>query len=130
MNPREKAAVIFLSLAFLVGSMVSVVRHFKMKKQLQILCVEVESPPDSTKDRLVDINHARLEELDALPGIGPVLAQRIITYREMHGGFKTIAELRNVIGIGPKRFGAIKEFVTCRPLSADSSKHKNLFEKK
>lgn len=122
MNPREKAAVVFLSVAFLIGSLISVVRHLKMKRQLQTLSVKVELPPDSTKDSLIDINHARLEELDALPGIGPVLAQRIITYREAHGGFKTIAELRNVIGIGPKRFAAVKEFIICKPLPADSSK--------
>ncbi len=128
MNPREKVVLIFLSAAFLVGSLISGVKHLQMKRQLQFLSVEVETL--STRDSLIDINSATLEQLDALPGIGPVLSQRIITYREQHNGFKTVNELRNVIGIGPKRFGAIKEFVTCQPLSADSSKQQKIFDKK
>ena len=47
--------------------------------------------------------------LDTLPGIGPVMAQRIIDYRMEHGGFKTIDELKNVRGIGDVRFSRLRD---------------------
>ncbi|MDI6892366.1 MAG: helix-hairpin-helix domain-containing protein [Actinomycetota bacterium] len=61
---------------------------------------------------LVNLNTATLDELDTLPGIGPVLAQRIIDYREAHRGFTSISELQEVSGIGPKKFADIKDKVT------------------
>jgi len=60
----------------------------------------------------VDINTAGAGELERLPGIGPVLAQDIIVYRKNRGGFKAIDELKNVKGIGNKKFEKIKALVT------------------
>ncbi len=60
----------------------------------------------------ININSAGIEELSALPGIGPELAKRIITLRGQKGRFSTIAELKEVRGIGEKRFGAVKGLVT------------------
>lgn len=58
----------------------------------------------------VNINTASAATLDeCLPGIGPAYAQRIIEYRESHGGFKTIEEIQEVQGIGPKTFEKIKD---------------------
>jgi competence ComEA-like helix-hairpin-helix protein len=58
-------------------------------------------PPDSI------LNTGDAAALDALPGIGPVLSERIVTYREEHGAFVYLEELRNVKGIGEKRLQAI-----------------------
>jgi len=60
----------------------------------------------------VNLNSATVEELDALDGIGPTTAQKIIDYREAHGGFSSVDELDQVDGIGPARLAALREQVT------------------
>jgi len=60
----------------------------------------------------ININTAHPDLLDTLPGIGPVLAQRIIDYREEHGPFQSVSELSYVEGIGTERMLAIYELIT------------------
>jgi competence protein ComEA len=60
----------------------------------------------------VDINTADATTLETLDGIGPALAQRILAYRTAHGGFRSVGDLQNVTGIGPKKFAAIKGSVS------------------
>jgi competence protein ComEA len=60
----------------------------------------------------INLNSATLAELDSLPGVGPVLAQRILDHRTAKGGFKTVGDLRNVDGIGASRFEELKDLVT------------------
>jgi len=60
----------------------------------------------------ININTASAGELDALPGIGPTYAQRIIDYREANGGFNSIEEIENVKGIGPATFAKMKDRIT------------------
>jgi competence protein ComEA len=59
----------------------------------------------------VPLNTATLEQLDALPGVGPVTAQRILDYRDEHGAFRSIDELDAVPGIGPARLEQLRELV-------------------
>ena len=61
---------------------------------------------------LVNLNSATQPELEALPGIGPTLAEAIIAERERRGGFRSVNELRDVRGIGEKRFADLKDAVT------------------
>ncbi len=67
--------------------------------------------------KLISINKATAKEFEALPGIGPVYAARIVAFRQKKiqqegHGFQSVDELLNVPGIGPKRFAAIRELVT------------------
>lgn len=66
----------------------------------------------STSGDTVNINTADANELATLKGIGPALSQRIIDYRNEHGAFKTIDEIKNVSGIGDKKFAAFKDKIT------------------
>ena len=59
----------------------------------------------------VSLNNATVEQLDELDGIGPATAQKILEYRQQHGGFGSVDDLKQVSGIGPKRFEALKEKV-------------------
>ncbi|MBE3591650.1 MAG: helix-hairpin-helix domain-containing protein [Thermoanaerobacter sp.] len=70
--------------------------------------------PTSTiqKNEKININTATKEELQTLPGIGPVTAERIIEFRENKGSFKKIEDIMNVPRIGPKMFEQIKDKIT------------------
>ena len=59
----------------------------------------------------VHLNSATVEQLDALPGVGPVTAQKIVDYREKHGAFSSVRELDAVPGIGPSRLEQLTELV-------------------
>ena len=61
---------------------------------------------------LLDLNRATEEDFDALPGIGPRLAERILEYRKSAGAFHSLDELRAVKGIGKKTFERIRPLVT------------------
>jgi competence protein ComEA len=59
----------------------------------------------------VHLNTATLEQLDALPGVGPVTAQKILDYRQQHGAFANVDELDAVPGIGPARLEQLRDLV-------------------
>lgn len=63
--------------------------------------------PGSTVAAVIDLNTATADQLDALPGVGPVTAQKILAWREQNGRFRTVAELQEVDGIGPKSYAEI-----------------------
>jgi competence protein ComEA len=57
----------------------------------------------------ISLSSASVAQLDTLDGIGPTLAQRIVQYRDAHGGFRSVQELKQVEGIGEKRFAALRK---------------------
>ncbi|MFV0136053.1 helix-hairpin-helix domain-containing protein [Streptomyces sp. HMX87] len=59
----------------------------------------------------ISLNTATADQLDTLPGVGPVLARHIIDYRTQHGGFRSVDELREVNGIGDRRFADLRNLV-------------------
>jgi len=78
--------------------------------------VQKSSSSERTKFRpafgSININTATAQELDALPGVGPAIAQRIIEFRKQRGGFRSIDELDQVKGIGPKKLQDMRQY--CR----------------
>jgi len=77
--------------------------------------IDITSSPvsDTPQDNgLININTATAVQLDALPGIGPTYAQRIVAYREKNGPYKSADDLLNVSGIGPATLAKFKDKVT------------------
>ena len=66
---------------------------------------------------LLNINTAKVHELDTLPGIGEVLAERIVAYREAHGPFASVDELDHVEGIGDGTLEPIRRFLIAQQRS-------------
>lgn len=60
----------------------------------------------------LNINRATENELDGLPGVGPVLAKRIVAYRGEHGNFTSVDDLKKVSGIGVAKFSELRSFIT------------------
>jgi competence protein ComEA len=69
----------------------------------------VSSPAEG---QVVNLNAATVEQLNTLPGVGDVLAQRIVEFRDGHGGFQSVDQLREVSGIGDRKFAELRNRVT------------------
>lgn len=73
---------------------------------------EGHGPPAWRPDGTLDLNLATGSDLEELPGIGPVLAERIVTFRDDQGGFTSVGQLREIEGIGERTFQRLAELVT------------------
>ena len=71
----------------------------------------VRSPTSATKPVPINLNTASASELEKLPGVGPVLAERIISYRNDHGRFRRVAHLMMVRGISDGKFRGLRPLV-------------------
>lgn len=88
--------------------------------------VALTEPPKTAVHSRLDLNHASAGELESLPGIGTVLAQRVIAFRESVGRFQKIEDLRGVKGIGAKKFERLKSFVMVSTNSLQSTEPQGL----
>ncbi len=73
------------------------------------------------KQTIVDVNTATVSDWESLPGIGPVLANRIVHFREKSGGFASIDQVGKTYGIADSVFSTIRPFLSIRPIEAYSS---------
>jgi len=97
----------------------NVARRLSDGEQLLVGVVPPPGPPPVTNpvssaagtSQVVNLNTATLEQLDALPGVGTVTAQRILDWRVAHGRFTSVDQLRQVSGIGQARFAQLKHLV-------------------
>lgn len=94
----------------------------KAKRQLQrhhlprqAALLLLGSPPRLASGAVVDLNKADVAQLTTISGIGPKKAADIISYRDSHGGFKDINELKEVHGIGDKTFETLAPQLTVGP---------------
>jgi len=121
MNEKEKTILIFLIIAFGTALILNFIKRYQTSKAvMKILPLEdtlvqeslpIKQVPVKEKwgSGMININRATMKELISLPGIGPILAERIIEYRNQHSGFRNKEEIMRVKGIGKKKFAKIKD---------------------
>jgi len=127
MNKKERTVLYFLCVTFLIGAGVSFIKHYREQKKLNAITIRNndttiepainfinKESSDISETIQININTASIKELDALPGIGLVLAQRIIDYRQKNGSYKNIEELLKVSGIDTKKLANLKDKITIK----------------
>ncbi|MFH1776385.1 MAG: helix-hairpin-helix domain-containing protein [Candidatus Omnitrophota bacterium] len=105
-------AVVLIICLCLVG--VLKYQHIAARAQIdtkEFVRIEEIKKEINTQELLVNINTASAQRLELLPGIGPVIAKRIIEYRTKNGRFKNKTELTRVKGIGTKKFKAVEGYI-------------------
>lgn len=117
MNEKEKIVLIFLSIFFILGSLLAFFnkkkenKYFDFSKRISIQQIFGAEKLIEEKFQLININEASEEELISLPGIGKKIAQRIIEYRKKKGKFKNQSELLKIKGISKKRLAKIENLI-------------------
>jgi comEA protein len=127
-NPREIKAIFFILASLLIGGGITLYRNYHpdfapglLENRDEASAIAVDSikktkePTAILSQKLkekININAASAQELELIPGIGPVLSQRILKYRKDVGRFQNIEELKKIYGIGNRTFEQIKGFVT------------------
>ncbi|MGB2651338.1 MAG: helix-hairpin-helix domain-containing protein [Candidatus Omnitrophota bacterium] len=114
----EKLVLVILSVLLLAGSVILYIRHSRPYREITIVenGVKEELSISQVEEllrekRKINVNEASADELTVVPGIGEVLAGRIIEYKKQHGNFYSTNDLLDVPGIGEKKLEKIKEYV-------------------
>lgn len=135
---NEQKMFLLLSVVFLAGAGIKLYKTYGVSPspkefdysasdsafaQHSMLLATKENPstavkkPNSTAvsfHTVINLNAASKEELDKLPGVGKGIAEQIIRYRTEHGKFKRVDELKNIKGIGERKFKTLQQFVSIK----------------
>jgi competence protein ComEA len=114
-GPTDDADLERINLAVEVSDQQQIYVPHKGEGSLPIALPGERSPPGlsvTPETGVININTASVEALDALPGVGPAIARRIVDYRSEHGPFATIEDIMNVKGIGPATFDKMKDEIS------------------
>jgi competence protein ComEA len=128
LTATEQRVILFLAATFLIGAGIRLYQETFPSQQKfdyrsadstfaslsESLRADTTENMDRTDDQLININSATKDKLMSLPGIGSVIAERIILFREDEGPFTSIDDLRKVKGVSTKKFQQLKARVTVR----------------
>jgi len=133
---REESVLLFLVVSFVVGMGVKLYRSYwpplpavlaeenisssSIEKNVR----ENEGATTKVTDKQIFLNEATQEDLERLPGIGPVTAGRIIKYREERGSFSSLEELTKVKGVGQKTVEKLKPYLKLKGRKTNGSETK------
>jgi len=107
---KERAWVVLIVIVAAASYLLGV-QHGRMNNDA-VLCGEKDSETVQIRPNArINPNLASIEELDSLPGIGPVLAERIVKYREENGSFEQIEDMLKISGLGPKMIRKIEPYL-------------------
>ena len=112
---QERQVILFLIIVALLGLGINfLTKHFSQIRVIGYVSQDIGK---------INLNQANLETLIDIPGIGKILAQRIIDYRQKNGRFKDVTELENIKGIGKSKYQAIKDYfeISEKPLTTEKS---------
>jgi comEA protein len=110
---RQKQRVTELLLAVVTAAMIVwVICFWSADNSQPVILQQLTIQTLDNTDSLLDLNHATSEELQSLPGIGPVLAQRILDWREENGSFQSVEDVLSVKGIGQATYEKISPYIT------------------
>ncbi|QDS99744.1 ComEA family DNA-binding protein [Adhaeretor mobilis] len=107
LNPRDQLSVWTLTAALLL--LLVALWCYRGGMQGKVIAIDRAEPLQA--EFLVDVNRAEWPELIQLPGVGPVLGERIVAHRQEHGEFESLQGLTAVDGIGPKTLDAIRPYL-------------------
>jgi comEA protein len=99
------------------------IRCFFLCVLLSAFCFQVSEAKKKPPEHPINLNTASAAQLEEVPGIGPVTAEKILKMRKTYGPFKSVDDLRAIKGIGPKRLEKMRKYLTVgKPPSKSGSK--------